>query len=137
MPPINIRLKKIFNFRLFDEKKIICSFFLPNWRINIRPDIIFFFQISFILTEKKYFFKKLKCIHISFFQSLHLKLEPDQAYAQHWNIINGQSEMIQILERFFDSRVAIPPFRLNAVHAFCKILQSPIEALKDIINILR
>ena len=76
-------------------------------------------------------------IYISFFQSLHLKLEPDQAYAQHWNIINGQSEMIQILERFFDSRVAIPPFRLNAVHAFCKILQSPIEALKDIINILR
>ena len=84
-----------------------------------------------------YFFKKLKCIYILFFQSLHLKLEPDQAYAQHWNIINGQSEMIQILERFFDSRVAIPPFRLNAVTAFCKILQSPIEALKDIINILR
>ena len=78
-----------------------------------------------------------KNVFYFFFQSLHLKLEPDQAYAQHWNIINGQSEMIQILERFFDSRVAIPPFRLNAVHAFCKILQSPIEALKDIINILR
>ena len=65
-------------------------------------------------------------------QSLHLKLEPDQAYAHHWT-----PDMIHILERFFDSRVAIPPFRLNAVQAFCKILQCPIEALKDIINILR
>ena len=65
-------------------------------------------------------------------QSLHLKLEPEQAFAHHWN-----PDMIQILERFFDSKVAIPPFRLNAVHAFFKILQCPIEALKDIINILR
>lgn len=65
-------------------------------------------------------------------QSLHLKLEPDQAYAHHWN-----SEMIGILERFFDSRVAIPPFRNQAIQAFCKILQSPIEALKDLIGIIR
>ena len=45
--------------------------------------------------------------------------------------------MIEVLERFFDSRVAIAPFRLNALTAFCKILQCPIEALKDLINILR
>ena len=65
-------------------------------------------------------------------QSLHLKLEPDSAYAHHWN-----PEMIGILERFFDSRVAIPPFRLHAIQAFCEILLTPIEALKDLVNILR
>jgi hypothetical protein len=39
-------------------------------------------------------------------QSLHLKLEPEQAYAHHWS-----ADMMAILEKFFDSRVAIPPFR--------------------------
>ena len=42
-------------------------------------------------------------------QSLHLKLEPETAYAHHWN-----PEMIEVLERFFDSRVAIAPFRSSS-----------------------
>ena len=136
MPPINIRLKKNL-ISVYLRKKTYLFVFLAKLANQHQARYNFFFKFLLFWRKKQYFFKKLKYIYILFFQSLHLKLEPDQAYAQHWNIINGQSEMIQILERFFDSRVAIPPFRLNAVHAFCKILQSPIEALKDIINILR
>ena len=78
----------------------------------------------------------LKCKVVSYpsnqHQSLHLKLEPEPAFAHHW-----MPDMIQLLERFFDTRVAIPPFKVNAVSAFCKILQCPTEPLKDILNLLR
>ena len=78
----------------------------------------------------------LKCKIVSYpndqHQSLHLKLEPEPAFAHHW-----RPEMIQLLERYFDTRVAVPPFKANAVAAFCKILQCPIEPLKDIVNLLQ
>lgn len=68
-------------------------------------------------------------------QSLHLKLESsDQNQAYFWS---QNPTMLTILERFFDSRVAVAPFRLNAVNAFLLILQTPMEVLKDLINILR
>eukprot|EP00095_Tigriopus_kingsejongensis_P000362 snap_masked-scaffold319_size207808-processed-gene-0.2 protein:Tk00362 transcript:snap_masked-scaffold319_size207808-processed-gene-0.2-mRNA-1 annotation:"mediator of rna polymerase ii transcription subunit 14" len=66
------------------------------------------------------------------FQSLHLKLEPERQMANHWS-----PDMIQTMEKFFDTRVAAPPFRPNAVTAFIKILLCPIEPLKDIVNIMR
>ena len=68
-------------------------------------------------------------------QSLHLKLEPDQT--QGYNYWSQNPEMTSILERFFDSRVVSPPYRLNAITAFFKLMQSPTEALKDLINTLR
>lgn len=75
---------------------------------------------------------RVLCLAGNNFQSLHLKLEPDKNMAPHW-----PQDMIHIMEKFFDIRVAAPPFRPNAVTAFIKILQCPIEPLKDIVNIMR
>ena len=66
-------------------------------------------------------------------QSLHLKLEPDQNY----NFWAQNPDMITILEKYFDSRVVSPPFRPNAVITFLTLLQCPLEAMKDLINVLR
>ena len=65
-------------------------------------------------------------------QSLHLKIEPDQAYSHHW-----LPEMIHVLEKFFDTRVAAPPYRPNHLATFTRILLCPIEPLKDIVSIIR
>jgi hypothetical protein len=42
-----------------------------------------------------------------------------------------------VLEKFFDCRVAAPPYRPNALMAFARILQCPPEPLKDFASIAR
>lgn len=75
---------------------------------------------------------RVGCLPGNNYQSLHLKLEPDAQMSQHWT-----PDLIAILEKFFETRVAAPPFRPNAMTAFIKIIQCPIEPLKDILNIMR
>ena len=43
----------------------------------------------------------------------------------------------QILEKYFDTRVAVPPYRPNAVLAFLRIITCPMRPLKDLINLMR
>ena len=67
------------------------------------------------------------------FQSLHAKLEPADP-----SLVNMYSQdVLQILEKFFDTRVAVAPFRPNALTAFVRMLQCPVKPLKDIVGILR
>ena len=56
---------------------------------------------------------------------------PNQApHAQY------QPEMLNILEKFFDTRVAVPPYRPNAVTAFLRVIQCPANVFKDIFQIV-
>lgn len=65
-------------------------------------------------------------------QSLHLKIEPDPNFAHHWS-----TEHLLVLEKFFDTKVVAPPYRPNHFTTFSRILLCPIEALKDIVSIIR
>ena len=71
------------------------------------------------------------------YQSLHLKLEPASDGQQVPQQQQWSPEMQQVVECFFDTRVAVPPFRPNAVTAFLRILQCPGEPLKDLVNLMR
>jgi mediator of RNA polymerase II transcription subunit 14 len=85
------------------------------------------------------------------FQTLHLKIEQDQVQSYILLVlsesvlnsfkINFQPtsftpDMLLILEKFFDTRVVVPPYRPNAVTAFIRILQCPVEALKNLIQLM-
>ncbi len=45
-------------------------------------------------------------------------------------------EMLLVLEKFFDTRVVVPPYRPNAVTAFVRMLGCPTEALKNLIQLM-
>ena len=44
--------------------------------------------------------------------------------------------MLHILERFFDTRVAVPPYRPNALTAFLRVIQCPANVFKDLFQIV-
>ena len=44
--------------------------------------------------------------------------------------------MLNILEKFFDTRVAVPPYRPNAVTAFLRVIQCPANVFKDLFQIV-
>lgn len=45
--------------------------------------------------------------------------------------------VLQILEKFFDTRSAVPPFKPNSMFGFCSMLSVPVNVLKDIIQIMK
>lgn len=45
--------------------------------------------------------------------------------------------MLQILEKFFDTRAAAPPYKPNALNGFGKMLNLPFNILKDFIQIMK
>ncbi|XP_060079924.1 mediator of RNA polymerase II transcription subunit 14-like [Ylistrum balloti] len=47
------------------------------------------------------------------------------------------TELINILERFFEVKVATHPYKVNALRAFCRLLPLPSRILKDCIQIMR
>lgn len=68
-------------------------------------------------------------------QSLHLKINqmPQNPDVKQWN-----QEDLQIIEQFFETRVAAPPYRPNALHAFCRMLNINVyRVLKDFVQIMR
>lgn len=65
-------------------------------------------------------------------QSLHLKITPSPEHKDMWT-----GEELQILEKFFDTRSAAPPFKPNAMFGFCCLLNVPMNVLKDFIQIIK
>lgn len=65
-------------------------------------------------------------------QSLHLKITPSPEHKDMWT-----PEELQILEKFFDTRNAAPPFKPNAMFFFCHLLNVPMNVLKDFIQIIK
>ncbi|KAJ6633734.1 Mediator of RNA polymerase II transcription subunit 14 [Pseudolycoriella hygida] len=71
-------------------------------------------------------------------QSLHIKVTqvpptvPDGKPPYQWNL-----DDLQIIEQFFETRVAAPPYRPNALSGFTRMLNVPSQVLKDFIQIIR
>nr|XP_015839661.1 PREDICTED: mediator of RNA polymerase II transcription subunit 14 [Tribolium castaneum] len=65
-------------------------------------------------------------------QSLHLKITPLPDHKDVWT-----SEELQVLEKFFDTRAAAPPYKPTAMFTFCTMLNVPVNVLKDFIQIMK
>lgn len=71
-------------------------------------------------------------------QSLQIRITPalpnpqDMKPSYQWNM-----DDLQMLEQFFELKVAAPPYRQSAVHSFIKLFSVPPPVLKDLIQIIR
>ncbi|ESO84116.1 hypothetical protein LOTGIDRAFT_211073 [Lottia gigantea] len=65
-------------------------------------------------------------------QTLNLKVSPVPEFTDQWT-----TEETQIIERYFDVKVACYPYKLNTMFAFAKILSAPLRILKDFVQIMR
>ncbi|KAK1902707.1 Mediator of RNA polymerase II transcription subunit 14 [Dissostichus eleginoides] len=64
------------------------------------------------------------------YQTLQLKVTPENAGP--WT-----QEELQVLEKFFETRVAGPPFKYNTLNAFTKLLGAPTNILRDCVRIMK
>ncbi|XP_013883262.1 mediator of RNA polymerase II transcription subunit 14 isoform X2 [Austrofundulus limnaeus] len=64
------------------------------------------------------------------YQTLQIKVTPENAGP--WS-----QEELQVLERFFETRVAGPPFKFNTLSAFTKLLGAPTNVLRDCVRIMK
>lgn len=71
-------------------------------------------------------------LNSSHLQSLHLKITPMPEHKEQWSV-----EDLQIIERLFDVRAAAPPYRPNSLYGFGRMLNVPINVLKDIVQIIK
>lgn len=65
-------------------------------------------------------------------QSLHIKVSPLPDNKEQWT-----GEEMQIIEKFFDTRAAAPPYKPNALSGFGRMLNVPCNVLKDFIQIMK
>ncbi|RLU24369.1 hypothetical protein DMN91_002457 [Ooceraea biroi] len=65
-------------------------------------------------------------------QSLHIKVQPVPEYKDQWTI-----EELQIIEKFFDTRVAAPPYKHNTLSGFGRMLNVRFKVLKDFVQIMK
>ncbi|XP_064456763.1 mediator of RNA polymerase II transcription subunit 14-like isoform X2 [Ornithodoros turicata] len=61
-------------------------------------------------------------------QSLHLKLNPTEQWSP---------EELQVLERYFDTKVASFPYKPNAFMSFTRLMTAPLSILKDFVQLMR
>ncbi|KAM7302775.1 mediator of RNA polymerase II transcription subunit 14 isoform X1 [Ixodes scapularis] len=64
-------------------------------------------------------------------QSLHLKLSPPGPPEQ-WS-----PDELQLLERYFDTKVVSFPYKPNAFMSFTRLLNAPLNILKDFVQLMR
>ncbi|XP_036401903.1 mediator of RNA polymerase II transcription subunit 14-like [Megalops cyprinoides] len=75
----------------------------------------------------------LKCrvaLNPKTYQTLQLKVTPE-------NTGPWSQEELQMLEKFFETRVAGPPFKYNTLNAFTKLLGAPTNILRDCVRIMK
>lgn len=65
-------------------------------------------------------------------QSLHIKIQATPDHKDTWSM-----EEFQVMEKFFDTRVAVPPYKPNALCGFVRMLNVPINVLRDFVSIMR
>lgn len=79
-------------------------------------------------------------------QSLHLKLSQLPVHTPNADPLKPlqppppyqwSPDDMQVIERFFDSRVVMPPYRWSALLAFSRMLTVPLPVLRDFIQIMR
>ncbi|MGH0171117.1 UNVERIFIED_CONTAM: hypothetical protein FKN15_075468 [Acipenser sinensis] len=64
------------------------------------------------------------------YETLQLKVTPE-------NTGPWSQEELQVLEKFFEMRVAGPPFKYNTLNAFTKLLGAPTHILRDCVRIMK
>ncbi|CAL1677681.1 unnamed protein product [Lasius platythorax] len=67
-----------------------------------------------------------------YFQSLHIKVQPLPEYKEQWH-----SDELQTIEKFFDTRVAAPPYKHNTLSGFGRMLNIRFKVLKDFVQIMK
>ncbi|XP_065205637.1 mediator of RNA polymerase II transcription subunit 14 [Planococcus citri] len=77
----------------------------------------------------------LVCLNRNHFQSLHIKITVAPENKEPWSVEDPQD--LQVLEKFFDMRVAAPPFKSHSVDMFAKLLTCQHHFLKDFIQIMK
>ncbi|XP_003737168.2 mediator of RNA polymerase II transcription subunit 14 [Galendromus occidentalis] len=65
-------------------------------------------------------------------QSLHVKITQHESATQQFSV-----EDIQMIERYFDSRVASIPFKPNAFISFTRLMNTPQRILRDFVQLMR
>lgn len=65
-------------------------------------------------------------------QTLHLKLTPIPEHKDQWT-----SDELQVLEKYFDTKVVCSPYKPNAMLSFARMLTAPVRILKDCVQIMR
>ncbi|XP_026466667.1 mediator of RNA polymerase II transcription subunit 14 isoform X2 [Ctenocephalides felis] len=65
-------------------------------------------------------------------QSLHIKVSPLPDHKDQWT-----QEELQIIEKFFESRAAVPPYKSNSLSGFGRMLNVPYSVLKDFVQVMR
>lgn len=65
-------------------------------------------------------------------QSLHIKVQPLPEHKDQWTL-----EELQVIEKFFDTRAAAPPYKPHTISGFGKILSVPFNVLKDFVQIMK
>lgn len=72
-------------------------------------------------------------------QSLHLKVTqiPPPPTVDGKPPFQLNPDDLIVIEQFFDTRVAIPPYRPNALNGFCRALNCAPQVLKDFVQIMR
>ncbi|XP_043223029.1 mediator of RNA polymerase II transcription subunit 14-like [Amphibalanus amphitrite] len=65
-------------------------------------------------------------------QTLHLSVQPNPDSMEQW-----QPEEMQVLERYFETKVAVPPYRHNTLKTFITMLNRQAKVLRDFIRILQ
>jgi len=63
--------------------------------------------------------------------TLHLKVQP----MAHAKDAYSPDDLLTI-EKYFDARVAIPPYRINGMSSFLEFFKAPVRIMKDVIRIL-
>ncbi|XP_072757173.1 mediator of RNA polymerase II transcription subunit 14 isoform X3 [Anoplolepis gracilipes] len=79
--------------------------------------------------------ESLQCrvgLNPQYFQSLHIKVQPLPEYKDQWSL-----EELQIIEKFFDTRVAAPPYKHNTLYGFGRMLNIRFKVLKDFVQIMK
>ncbi|XP_029175200.1 mediator of RNA polymerase II transcription subunit 14 isoform X4 [Nylanderia fulva] len=79
--------------------------------------------------------ESLQCrvgLNPQYFQSLHIKVQPLPEYKDQWSL-----EELQIIEKFFDTRVAAPPYKHNTLSGFGRMLNVRFKVLKDFVQIMK
>ncbi|XP_075216285.1 mediator complex subunit 14 isoform X2 [Lycorma delicatula] len=72
------------------------------------------------------------CLNPLNLQSLHIKVTCLPELKDQWTL-----EELQIIEKFFDTRAASPPYKPNALSGFGRMLNVPYNVLKDFVQIMK
>lgn len=76
-------------------------------------------------------------LNLQHMQSLHLKITQAPPNMTPDGKVPFHNDDLLILEQFFDTKVAVAPYRSVSIHSFARMLNCPSPIIKDFIQIIR